>query len=491
MGIMVALVVAAGCAKSLERDELGPLEVRRTTDGRRLAALGFVLPDGTREEQRLPWGSRWLFDRALDHACRETDRTTDGRLRCLADGGFAAPTLFEDEGCGSPVVPAAEPGCAGEPRYGARSEPTAPDLLRSVRAIDGEVATPRFRDRDRGCVPFAGAVSGRYVPTEPVPEGAFVAGEETTRPRSPGLAEVTRRYEDGTVVRQRVLDEACHALSLTGDRAVRFCVPGPPYDSLGAPPAALPYGDAGCSARVLPVYAAVDPAPPYVATRQPDRSLEVREVLGEARPYPDGLYERDPDGSCQRRDAGGSAAAPLALPLGPVLAPSTFVRLERVALGTGRLRRVRWVDEAGLAWPVLGRDTWLEIAGAGFGLRLYDAVLDVECTPWQTVAGLRCLPYRSSQASPSFADPSCVENVVAADWTYLVRAETVPDPDACAGESLRFTTVHPLGEPFRTTTYYRDPTGACVTHEGEREVRRVLDPVPLESFAEVGVTPEG
>ena len=235
----------------------------------------------------------------------------------------------------------------------------------------------------------------------------------------------------------------------------------------------------------------------------------VREVL---RRYADGTRvlsrELPADGNrpaLRRSDTGTIHAVPyderdaIDLSVYPVLRP--------VSVGTGRLRPLRWVDEAGSAWPFY-RFSNLErnFLRRGHYALFVDMRLGVECMWWDTVEGGRCLPRgtvtldarasgfdASGPAAAAYADPGCTERLVARyagiTPTHLAVVE---DPDAICPVPHLVTELRRLDTPLTegAPIYSRSiPDGACFLHSRVRAGSPLLfrqedsAPEPLSRYA--------
>ncbi|MEM1414523.1 MAG: hypothetical protein AAGH15_06470 [Myxococcota bacterium] len=501
----VLALALGGCGQSVVAGPLTPEEVGRTTPGARLRALQWVPVDGT----AAPIPGRFE-DRELGR-CSVTPLSEDGITRCMP-GGY--PSFLFATGGGPPFV---DPECSTAIVQDYERCPLEPVIFRDAqRGPGGRIAVERaYRITDRPgdvsaalydrvdfgddagtCGPMPESFRETelffaweaYVLAERVPEGSMVGVE--TREETDlggGLRDVTRRFADGTVERVRAVDTPCTAYR-TGDGAVR-CLP--------VAGSILPaYADEGCTELVwlAPTSFELEAGRGFVWNEGRTVVREVREIVGAPTTVTTTFNLRED--RCLRSEREVEIVR-----LTDPLPLTSFPALRREAVGRGRLRPVRLLDEAGRAWPVRPLDRSLEpdaLVSELIGWTYRDTAEGFDCVGFPTVDGVRCLPLgtlRVDELTPrqTFGDPACTEPVLFAFGPEAARVTHVADlgtfGEGCDRRSgvLRMRRVGarlPAGSPV----YYATEAGPCeegpAVPEGENVVYYRLNggEVPLSRF---------
>lgn len=195
------------------------------------------------------------------------------------------------------------------------------------------------------------------------------------------------------------------------------------------------------------------------------------------------VYQRDPDGNCQRLDLGtiDDGTAPDVYEISEV-PPETFVAAEFVEQGE-RLLSARRVADDGASELAVGRP--------------YDASMATGCFAGLAADGiLRCLPIDWSRIG--YADASCSEPLwpelstdCPADPRYPVTNYAVAreTDDACLPQKLR---VYELGAASVPSQTYSRSANECLASDNDlaRAYHSVVDELPPESFVALSLQEE-
>ncbi|MGF1468289.1 MAG: hypothetical protein ACFCGT_19375 [Sandaracinaceae bacterium] len=354
-----------------------------------------------------------------------------------------------------------------------------------------------FRDGERVCEEPEEPAVARYA-LAPVPLSFFVRGTLTERPRGDLFVDRTYRYEDGAVTRVRQFasggEPDCGLVDLDGRPDVRACVPWSMTDrrvsSIVLVHGVLGFADEACTVPRASVLDDVAPGD-RLLLRNGTR-FELRDVV-RPRVDDDGaqLYVRDRfTDECRWSSRSGG------VPVGPPIDDPTIPRLSRVALGDGRLRLERWVDDDGLAWPLTDRLAVedFDLGYLGYWLGVAVAFLDQarggeRCLPFSTTGGMRCVPVASIRGGRWFLDADCLSEPVVRRWhgaEYAYVSE-VREPGARCAEARRLVELRAQVGPAFTVprVYERGPDGSCDVEEDELQVRRLGPPLAWTELAQV------
>ena len=493
-------------------EDLDPLaagEPHRVFPGARLGPIVWTPEDGTASRERGVTEDSFFSvsgfdDDRFDLAGAYVDEFYEGRrcdVRAFERGELprcVPPTratrfAFEDRACQARLSVAAP--CDDELAL-VLAPPFGP--LRLL-AREGPVAVDAVFAPAGGCTEVSREAVGWAPDAEvfrwaPVPSAELVRLASVQREAdAPGAVVVERRFTDGTVEQAREPESPCW---------VRLTSEG--YRCL--PQRAFPVGRVRAFADPECTEVAYDVAgdPGLIFAIADDAGVPALFELIEQREG--NLYERDAGGCmpvATRRAFRFALSASADLSANPRLTPTP--------VGEGRLRPVRWLDEGGRAWSALpvSPDLTLRDLGNGaydvafrWGERFFDTELGVECTPWETPTGPRCLPSLplsevGAWVSGSFRDASCSEPIVfrvlpPAGLTdrptrYVYEAEdgepTVPG--SCGAPAP--VTVRPLeGELTTVAAVYSEGPSGCLP-SAFRNVTvlasAIGEPVPLERFA--------
>ncbi|MEM1413850.1 MAG: hypothetical protein AAGH15_03075, partial [Myxococcota bacterium] len=451
--------------------------------GRRLSPVRWVPVDGT------PLRERFVFRGEARSVFRDTGLAS---RRCVLSSSLSggAPRCFPrpstslgaygDAECSEPVGP--ETACLDTLAWGPSGLWRRSDLVR----LDGIFTrTGAFGgcEGPRDPTELGFPASGDAFRYDALSEAELVALTEERRAGSgSGATEVIRRYRDGTVERFLEPRAACRIWrTADGHRCVA------PTDLRTV--SANGFADEACTVRTVTATAVgsvvglVDDAGVLGLLRVVERANRRR-------------FTRLPDGECVTDGVTRVFGVTEPVDL------SSHPRLTLSALGAGRLQPLRWLDDEGRPWIVERADAFLSMqrrADGAFELRetqdvrFRDTALDLECVPWATSAGLRCLPARRAREETLalFGDAACTEPVTlfqrdgsGAVPTFALELE-LEGLEACGPPPA--VTVRPvIGPSLGSVSTYARVDGVCVSAlraSGRFEAFPVGAPVPLERFA--------
>ncbi|MEM1413849.1 MAG: hypothetical protein AAGH15_03070 [Myxococcota bacterium] len=474
--------------------DAGLPELGEVRPGTRLRPLRWIPEDGTPAGESLiavmseggTIPAEMITARILRDTALEGRRCSGGLPSRSPDCFPLAPRsvfAFTDPECAQPIAP--ETGCddifaTGGGGVWRRGDPVpVADALYTTDARGETCVGPRDPEELR--LPPEGI---RYEPLGP---GALVRlTEERREPAGGGAIEVLRTYGDGTIERHLEPAEPCRVWRTTeGSRCLPIDLPIVPQ---------LGFAEGSCT--VPAIARPGDPAFPVgTLAGSPDDAGTLRlfrAVERARRPR----YRRTPEGACVTDGANAIYAVAEAADA------SEFPSLTETAVGTGRLRPLRFLDGEGRPWTVLRADVIRTMQPRTSGLfvltdvaelRFEDTELGIACVPWATSAGTRCLPVWSFEGVlVVYRDEGC-SDPVAVDFDDrpgapppLVLEVVLDGFQYCPAPPM--VTVRPVLEPIAEAPelFILGAEGCVPMFTRARpsfQAYEAGDPIPLERFA--------
>lgn len=333
---------------------------------------------------------------------------SDGRWRCLPTDVAIG---YGDAACTKPIGSFSTCGAVPHFVLGPEVPLACGDTGRSVYAVEQPTSDQAYYYTDEtGCHRGNNGTPNVLYALHEVPVTGFVAAE-LVHEGGGRIQPYAFHAEDGAVEATSTWDRERDAeCSAYGTDATSLCEPAEialAYDTL--------WGNATCTEHAAVDLSRIRPC----AT--PSAILSYRDDSGDLRDY----YEIGERIANPYSTSGGACAATTGIP-GDVfygqrslISNASFVTLDRVLDGTGRVRALRY--DAG---------TPLEIASI-----LWDTTLDEVCTPYRFTDGTaRCVTAHFAEAAASggiYADASCTQPLALASPGAVVQGILVQHVASC------------------------------------------------------------